>query len=63
MTKIDTYFKKARKLSKEALIPHLTKKELKEFENERKCKWCNDKLKMEDDLLCGACAYKQAFGL
>lgn len=27
----------------------------------RRCKWCQEALKTEDDLLCGACAYKQAF--
>jgi hypothetical protein len=30
-------------------------------EEPRRCAWCNDALELNDDLLCGACSYKQAF--
>jgi hypothetical protein len=30
-------------------------------EEPRRCAWCNDALALNDDLLCGACSYKQAF--
>ena len=27
----------------------------------RHCAWCDDLLELNDDLLCAACSYKQAF--
>ena len=37
-------------------------KEQEQKTDKRYCKWCNDELELNDDLLCAACSYEQAFG-
>jgi len=49
--KIDVY----KNMSKE-------NKEQEQKTDKRYCKWCNDELELNDDLLCAACSYEQAFG-